>query len=86
MTANHARVRRGVAILEPCMVHFSRCLHGHLENLRALNRDGAYNFRVSSVLQVWTRNLTVWGVAFANWVPFAVLLFLISIAALKEKL
>jgi hypothetical protein len=41
---------------------------------------------VSSVLQLWTGDITVWGVAFQNWMPFAVVLFVISLTALKEKL
>jgi len=41
---------------------------------------------VNSFLQVWIRELNVWGVAFQNWMPFAVVLFLISITASKEKL
>jgi hypothetical protein len=31
-------------------------------------------------------DITVLGVAFQNWMPFAVVLFVISLSALKEKL
>jgi hypothetical protein len=41
---------------------------------------------VSSFLQVWTKDITVWGVAFQSWMPFAAVVFAISLTALKERL